>query len=168
MKKNKLLVLVGLAVASFVMLTGFRHAGGPGPHGGPGGFLMGRGLEHMLDEIDATDAQRAQIEAIKERLVAAQQARADERQEGPRALVEFWKQENPDAAQVHAKIDEKFEAHRAAAYQMADAMIEVHHILTPEQRAEVAQLVEKRMARHEKRFAKRQQQKFEKQQPAAK
>jgi len=157
-KKNKLLVLAGLAVASFALLTGFRHADGPGPHGGPGGFLMGRGLERMLDEIDATDAQRAQIEAIKQRLAAAMKARRGERKEAAGELAAFWKQENPSQAQVRAKIDEKIEAHRAAAYEMGDAMIEVHRILTPEQRAVVAKRIEARTERHGKRIEKREPQ----------
>ncbi len=143
MKKNKLVVLVGLAVASFLLLTGFRHAGGL-PHGA----FLDKKIERALDEIEATEEQRAQILAIKERVVASMQARKGERQAMKQEMLSFWTEENPDPAKVHAKVDERLDARRAAAHEMADAMIEVHRILTPEQRAELAQLIEKR---HEKR-----------------
>ncbi len=167
MKKNKLLVLVGLAVASFVLLTGFRYAGGGhhgGHHGGPA--MMGKHLDKMLDQIDATPEQRAQITAIKDRLVASHEARMQgDRQQHKQEMVEFWRQNNPNPAEIRARIDEKFEQRKAAAYEMADAMIEVHRILTPEQRAEVAQMMEKKF---EKKEMRRGEKRAPKQQPEAK
>ena len=164
MKKNRFLVLVGLAVASFVLLTGFRHAGGPHGHGGPD---MEKRVERILTEIDATPQQREQIKAITGRLAEQKKARRAERREDKKELVEFWKQANPDPSQIRAKIDEKVEAHRQSAYEMADAMIEIHRILTPEQRAEVAQLMEKKMERHGKRMDERRGQAGPQAQPEA-
>jgi len=163
-KKNQLFVLLTLAVASFALLTGFKGRG-PGDHGGPGFF--GKRLEQVLDEIGATPEQRAQIEAIKERLLERKKA---QRQEGRpeqmrQEMLSFWTESQPSQAEMRARIDERIERQRQEAYAMADAMLEVHRILTPEQRAEVAQMIEERgakrrehMEKHRKGAAGKQQQ----------
>ncbi len=132
-KRKMGLVIVGLGVASFLALTGFRNH-----EGGPEGF-MGKRLEKMLTKIEATPEQRARIEAIRDRLVAERPKRGGDRGE----LLELWKQESPDAAAIHAKLDQKFEEQRAFAGKVADALIEVHGVLTPEQRVKVAAMMEK-------------------------
>ena len=146
-KKNKLFVLLTLAVASFVLLTGFK---GGGHHGGRDGHgFFGKKMERVLDEIDATPEQRAQIEAIRNRLVEQKKA---QRQQGDREqmkqeMLSFWTEAQPSQQEMRARIDQRIERQRQNAYAMADAMIEVHRVLTPEQRAEVAQLIEQHAAK---------------------
>src|ERR671928_15084 len=64
-----------LAVSATVALSAWAQPGPGGHHGGmegPGLFMgHGRGLDRMLDSVNASDAQRAQIKQI------AQQAAAD-------------------------------------------------------------------------------------------
>lgn len=154
MKRIHLWSLAVLAVAAFALLTGFRPAGGPGFHRG-----LDERIERALDEIDATDAQRARIREIRDRLKArleTQKAdRAKHRQEMKEEQRRFWTSEEPDVAELRARIDERIERHRAHAYAVADAMVEIHGVLTPEQRAQVADLVERHMERKRGRMGRR-------------
>ncbi|HEY6098953.1 MAG TPA: Spy/CpxP family protein refolding chaperone [Anaeromyxobacter sp.] len=135
-----------LAVAGFVTLTGF----GGGCHGRRHGhdpaevaaFATAR-VDDALDDVDATPDQRAKIHAVKDRLLAAgQQAHAGNR-EAHEAVFAEWKSASPDAAKLHALVDARIDAMRAFAHQAVDAGIEVHGILTPEQRAKVTKKVER-------------------------
>jgi Spy/CpxP family protein refolding chaperone len=104
-------------------------------------------VDDALDDLEATPEQRARIHAVKDRLVtAAQEARAkggDHRAE----LLAAWRSERPDAAALHALVDQHLDAMRAVAHQAVDGAVEVHATLTPEQREKLAVKAERRMRR---------------------
>ncbi len=52
-----------------------------------------------------------------------------------------WESANPDRARLHALVDQRIDAMRAFAHQAVDAGIEVHGVLTPEQRAKLEKKV---------------------------
>jgi Spy/CpxP family protein refolding chaperone len=143
----------GLAVAvvatGFVLLTGFR--GGCGGHGGHDPARMAAfvtdHVDDALDDIDATPEQRAKIHAVKDRLLARGQALREGRAQTHAEVLAQWKSETPDAAKLHAMVDERFEAMRALAHEAVDSGVEVHGTLTPEQRAELTEKIERRMRR---------------------
>jgi Spy/CpxP family protein refolding chaperone len=149
MKKMAWIALGVFAVASVAVLTGFRHAGGCGGRFGPGGrpeemaaFLTAR-VDDALDDIKATDAQRATVHAAKDRVVEKMKAVRGDRKEMRDELVAAWKaDQSPDKAKLHALVDQRVEAMRAAGYEAVDAASEVHDALTPEQRAQIAQRIE--------------------------
>ena len=62
-----------------------------------------------------------------------------------------WRErrDEPDAKKLHALVDERVDEMRALAHQAVDSAIELHGVLTPEQRAEIAKRVEERMAEHD-------------------
>jgi Spy/CpxP family protein refolding chaperone len=100
-----------------------------------------------LDDLDATPEQRTRIHAVKDRLLtAAQEARAkggDHRAE----LLAAWRSEQPDAARLHALVDQHLDEMRAVAHQAVDGAIEVHDTLTPAQREKLATKAERHMQR---------------------
>lgn len=65
------------------------------------------------------------------------------------ALAE-WKKDTPDAVALHARVDERVEAYRRLLHQAVDGAIEIHGELSPEQRVQIAELVEERMQRFER------------------
>lgn len=138
-RTGRLVAVAALAIAAFTFLTGFR-----GPHGHHRdpekmqAFISKR-IDKALSEVDATDAQRQQIEGIKQRLFARMKETMGDRQSMRRDFLAFWEQENPNPAEVHAKVDQKVDQRRAMAHEVADALLEVHRILTPEQRAKLAE-----------------------------
>lgn len=104
-------------------------------------------VDDALDALDATEAQRGQVGQIKDRLLVEAPALAQGGEKARAALLEQWSSPKPDAARVHAIVDERIEAFRAMAHKVADAAIEVHGILTPEQRKQVASRIERARSR---------------------
>lgn len=136
------------------MMMGGPMMAGPGGPGGPGAPMMGmRGMmgEHMLDAINATTEQRTQIRQIMDA------ARADLRsqREAGRGLHDQMRQAftQPavDANTVEALRRQLMGQHDAASKRMTQAMLDVSRVLSPEQRAKVADLMAQRRAMMERR-----------------
>jgi len=130
--------------AAVLALAGFGRCGGPSSHDPAqvAAFVTDR-VDDALDDLNATDAQRQQIHAIKDQLLA--QA-LELRKEGEPLHGEVkvqWESATPDRARLHSLVDERFDAMRAFAHQAVDAGIEVHDILTPEQRAKLERKMER-------------------------
>jgi Spy/CpxP family protein refolding chaperone len=147
----KLIAVGGAAVvlaAGLVVLTGFRGGCGAHRHGHGrdpaevASFVTDR-VDDALDDVDATPDQRTRIHAVKERLLAAGLKARGEHREAHEALAQEWKADAPDAARLHALVDARAEELRALAHQAVDAGIEVHGILTPEQRGKVTRKIER-------------------------
>lgn len=130
------LLIASLGLVSILGLGAFRPAGGSADARQE---RIVKRVDRILEQIDATPEQASQIRAIRDKLLADRpkpEPRKDE-------MLEFWNEANPDAKEIHARIDRRFDERRAFAHEMADAMIQVHGILTPEQRAKVADLLSK-------------------------
>ncbi len=131
-------------VVGFVALSGF--ACGHRPHGHDpaevAAFVTSR-VDDVLDDLNATPDQRAKVNAIKDRLLAAGQQARQGGQDTHAAVLAEWKSATPDAARLHALVDERVEAMRAFAHQAVDAGVELHGILTPEQRQKVTTKIER-------------------------
>jgi Spy/CpxP family protein refolding chaperone len=149
MKKIVAAAGAGAIVAvAVVALTGF--AGGCGAHRHGHGrdpaalaaFVTDR-VDDALDDVDATPEQRTRIHAVKERLLAAGQQAKGGHREVHEALRAEWGAEQPDAARLHALVDARAEELKAFAHQAVDGAVEVHGILTPEQRAELTKRIDR-------------------------
>ena len=145
---TKRVALVALGVGTVVLLGG---AAGRRMHD-PARLeqMFGRKLEAILDDVDATPEQRQQITAIKDELVAKRRAAREAHRADHQELIAQWESPNPDMGRIHARIDERAQEHTRFAHEAADALARAHAILTPEQRAQVA---EKLRSWHERRGA---------------
>jgi periplasmic protein CpxP/Spy len=138
------LVLVGLA-AGTLGLTAFRgHGHGHGDPAHMEKFIDNR-LADVLDDLHATDAQRQQITAIKDKLVADHKALRASHADTKQALLAQWQADKPDAAKVHAIVSEKATGMSGFANEVADAVLQVHDILTPDQRAQLTKKFQRHM-----------------------
>ena len=99
----------------------------------------------MLDTVQATDAQRQQITAIKDKVLADGKALRAAHQGSRQQLLALWKSDQPDAAQVHALVDARADSMKKFADEVADAMLQVHGILTPDQRAKIGDQIQQHM-----------------------
>jgi len=149
MKKTLLVGVVG--VLGFILLTGFGF-GGPGPMGHghrPNPEKMRKFIDFkvndVLDDLKATETQRTQVHAIKDRLLAEGKALHENRSADRALLLEQWKSEAPDAARIHTLVDQRADQMKDFAHKVADAALELHRLLTPEQRVQVAAEAEARM-----------------------
>ncbi len=155
MKRSMIAILAAsaLSVAATAYAGGHGHHGKHGKHGGCHGDH--RGMHGFMFEqmLNLTDEQKATVDdiysAAKQQRQAVSADRADERQSmmdlNP-ADDDYQTQVAELAKQKAARVEQRIIAH-AAVY------AQVYEILTPEQRAELAQLQEEA----KERFAKRRQ-----------
>jgi Spy/CpxP family protein refolding chaperone len=90
-----------------------------------------------MDDVDATDAQRAHANRVKEAWVAAAQPVLREQDKVSAELAAQWASDKPDAARIHQVIDEQVKAYSALLHKAADGAVEMHGVLNAEQRAEL-------------------------------
>lgn len=139
------LFLAGLLLALLggLALTALAEDGGPGMHGGPHEMMMGpplhgRMLDHLLASVNASDAQRKQIQQI------AQAAEADlkPQHEQAKALHEqamkLFTQPVVDANAAEALRQQMMALHDQASRRMLQAMLDISRVLTPAQRQQLA------------------------------
>ena len=149
------LLRVGTVAAALALggVAAHAEAGGPGGHhrGGPAmmapGDLFGGHVGHMLEVVNATDAQRSQIEAI---FKAARQDLAGQREAGGKLhqqLATLYTAPNIDAAAIESVRAQMSAQHEAASKRLSQASIEAARVLTPEQRAKIGEIMKKRQAR---------------------
>ena len=151
-------VLLGLAVAvtaTLALSAWAQHGAGGygGGHGGHGGGMgmfgggpehTGRMLDHMLDGLNATDAQRGQIKQI------AQAAAADMKtqHEAGRALrekgMQIFSAPTVDAAAAEQLRQQMLAQHDQMSRRSLQAMLDASRVLTPEQRAKLAERMKQR------------------------
>lgn len=152
------LLSAALAVSATVALSAWARPMHDGPMGGPGMMMMSpRGVDHMLDGLNATDAQRAQIKQIMQ--AAATDLKAQ--RESGRALreraMQIFTAPTVDAAAAESVRLQMLQQHDQASKRMLQAMLDTSRVLTPEQRTKLgermkqrADMMRERMQRHER------------------
>lgn len=150
-------VLLGLtiALAGGASLTAWaRPDAPPAAHGAPG-FLFGspRQLDRLLDDVKASDAQRGQIHQIFRSAAADLKGQ----HEAGRALrdeqVRLFTQPTVDANAVEALRQRMLAQHDQTSKRMTQALLDASRVLTPEQRAQIAERMKARrdmMERHQR------------------
>jgi protein CpxP len=140
------------AVLGSVTLSAWAmpHGGG---HGGPGMGMMfgGRGLERMLDSVNASAEQRSQIKAIAERARADLQSQREAGRGMRQQFMTLFTQPTVDANAVEALRAQTIAQHDQSSKRMTQAMIDISRVLTPEQRRQLAERMQQRrsmMERH--------------------
>jgi len=109
-----------------------------------------RVTEHLVDALDdlkATEAQRARILAIKNRLLPEVGAMAASQKLARQELVAQLSSDRPDPARLHALVDKQIAELRALAHKSVDGVVEAHGTLTPEQRAPLIRKMNRYAAR---------------------
>jgi protein CpxP len=147
-----------VAVLGTVTLSAWAMPGGHGAgHGGPGmGMMMGgRGLERMLDGVNASAEQRTQIKAIAERTRTDMKAQREAGRGTRQQLMALFAQPVVDANAVETLRTQMMQQHDQSSRRMTQAMLEVSRVLTPEQRKQIADSAAKRGAMMERHMNER-------------
>lgn len=116
---------------------------------GPPGFGPGPEMLEILRQLDLTPEQRLALRSLREAHQAEREAHRAEREETMAFFKAQLLSDTPDAAALHAKIDEKSIDAIERAHAHLDAVLEVHAVLTPVQRQQVADALEDARERHE-------------------
>jgi len=138
-KRIAMAVVISLVVAGLFIACGHRRSSMHDPE------RMEKFATYMvddvLDDLDATDAQREDIHAIKSRVLAEITEMHADRKDHHAVILDEMKKDTPDADRLHARVDDKAEKMRAFAHRLVDYGVEVHQILDREQRAELVKKV---------------------------
>jgi len=120
---------------------GFEHHGGRGEHGGGGmmGMLAGRQLDRMLDRVDATEEQRAKIRDLSRSARNDIEKLTDVLRPMRKAAVDQLAAPTVDRAAVEALRSRASGVADEISKRVTTAMVDVAQVLTPEQRAKIAQ-----------------------------
>ena len=130
---------MGMGMGGHDGRPGMMHFGGSPEH-------MARGIDPMLDGLNATDAQRTQIKQILQSAGADLKAQ----HEAGRALhqkgMQIFAAPNVDAAAAEQLRQQLSAQHDQASKRMLAAMLDVSKVLTPEQRAKLGERMKNRDA----------------------
>ena len=141
-------------------MEGMHHGMG-GMHGGMGGGSMmfrgspehmGRMIDHMLDGLNASDAQRTQIKQIAVAAATDLKAQAASGKALRQRAIQAFTAPNVDAAAVEQVRQQMLQQHDQTSRRMTQAMLDVARVLTPEQRARLGERMRDRQARMEDRM----------------
>lgn len=137
-------------------MMGGQHAGMHGQHGGMGGgmgvgMMGGARADRMLEAVGASAEQRAQIKQIMDAARTDLQAQ----REGGRALHEqmrqLFTQPTVDANVAESLRQQQLARHDAVSKRQMQAMLDASRVLTPEQRAKLAEMAAHRRGMMERR-----------------
>ncbi|WP_077035441.1 Spy/CpxP family protein refolding chaperone [Pelomonas sp. KK5] len=147
-KFSAIRVLKAGAAASLLVLTGLAaHAEAPGMHHGPGMPMPGAHVEHMLDAVDATDQQHAQVKTIMQAAHADLKPSFEALRELHKQTMALYTAASIDANAIEAQRVKEQGLHEQISKRMSQAMIAAANVLTPAQRATLATKMAKREAR---------------------
>ncbi|MSQ83386.1 MAG: hypothetical protein EXR77_10955 [Myxococcales bacterium] len=108
-----------------------------------GQFWAERMTDRAFDHLQCTPDQRKSLVAIRERVTAQFEAMHGERRKHLEGALTLWQAERLDAAAVQGHLDiGRKRAQLMADFAVAQAL-EVHKVLTPQQRAKLVQFAQK-------------------------
>lgn len=151
-------LVVSAAGAFGIVNLASAHSGQEGPPprhmAGMGGlpFMGGPMMDHLLDEVQATPAQRDQLKQIAQAAQADMRAGAESGRADRDRLAELFAQPKVDEAAVESLRRKMLQRHDQQSKRAQQAMLEASKVLTVEQRqalvAQMKQRAERMGARH--------------------
>ncbi|MGD9847144.1 MAG: Spy/CpxP family protein refolding chaperone [Variibacter sp.] len=161
------LLLIGGFIGAVITKSSYGFGPGPGwrhgPHawmeGGPGGppafasriFFPGhieRGVDRVLNSVEASSEQRKKVTAVVQKAADDLYALRAQHLDGRKQLREALSAPTIDHARVEELRAAQLKLADTASQRLTEALIAAAEVLTPAQRAELAQQVE----RHERWF----------------
>ena len=154
-----MIVSVLVVAAAAVAVSAEAQERPPGMGGGHGMMMfggppehMGRRIDHMLDGLNATDAQRAQIKRIAMAAAADLRAQRDAGKGLREKSLQIFSAPNVDAAAAESVRAQMQAQHDQASRRTLQALLEVSKVLTPEQRAKLGERMKQRGAMMQERM----------------
>lgn len=136
--------LVALTAVPFIYAQPMRHQGG-----GEFGFLFGR-LEKAKAALNLSEDQVTQLTAIAQDLKAKNAPYRDQLRGGFQSITTTLLNNPNDVAAAQTLLDQQSQTERTMKSNVLNAASKALNVLTPEQRAKVAQFIADRQARHGK------------------
>jgi Spy/CpxP family protein refolding chaperone len=141
-----------------------HHGGAEGGMGGAGMMMfggppehVGRMVDHMLDGLNATDAQRTQIKQIAVAAATDLKTQRDAGRSLHERSMQIFTAPTVDANAAESVRQQMLTQHDQASRRVLQAMIDVSRVLTPEQRAKIGARMKERQAVMQERMQRMQQ-----------
>jgi Spy/CpxP family protein refolding chaperone len=140
------MMVLGAALAGTAGMGGlgagvWRAHAGFGGHGGHSPEMFHKFIQfavnEKLDQVAATDEQRAKVREVSERLLKEAQALHQGKQDLHEQMLELMAQDEPDPARVKALVRDRMQEFARFADDATDGLLELHRTFTPEQRAKL-------------------------------
>lgn len=144
------LVLGSVAIALAGAVVSITAVSAPHRDHGGGPMMHGRMLERMLNGVNASDEQRTQIRQIMQAAAADLKAQREASRALREQTMQLFTQPNVDANAAEALRQQMLQQHDQASRRMMQAMLEASRVLTPEQRAQLAERMKQRREMHER------------------
>jgi protein CpxP len=138
--------LIAIGVSA-LMLTACaaRHHAQSSKHPERAYKLISSRVDSVLDEVDASAAQRDKVHDIKDQVYGDFKTLRKSVKKANLAAFEELKKDDPDAKKLHALVDDRMDEMRDAMHEAADSLIELHGVLSPKQRQELTDMLEERV-----------------------
>ena len=147
MIRNTLAALGFMALGATSMLALDASASGPGGHGTQP--FPGAGLARAMGQLDLTDAQEQALDALKDEVRSEMLAGRAERLERKGDALDQLLAGEIDRAELHKQIDAEAARRTALAHRMTDRVLDLHDSLSPQQKADLAELIAEHQERRE-------------------
>ncbi|MEO8210101.1 MAG: Spy/CpxP family protein refolding chaperone [bacterium] len=130
-KLRKLKIIIPVIVVAFLITAVCGIVSAKKKFGdGPGGFMIGM----IVEKLDLTDIQKAQVEKIRDEIKTKMDLRKDNRDNMMEEFANEFKKDNMDKNKLK-DLDLKREQNMMEMKDfMMDKLVEFHNLLTPEQR----------------------------------
>lgn len=146
-------IVVAAALSALPVHAEARHGHGMGGPGGGAMMMFGgqpehvaRAVDHMLNGLNATDAQRSQIKQIAMAAAADLKAQRDASRGLRQNGMQVFTAPNVDAAAAESVRQQMLAQHDQSSRRVLQAMLDVSRVLTPEQRAMIGERMKQREA----------------------
>jgi Spy/CpxP family protein refolding chaperone len=143
MRKNTAIFTAALALIALLAVP-LLYAQAAG-HGHRGGMMMFGHFDKIKAALGLTDQQVTQLKAVREELKTANAPYRAQMKGGFAAVAQRLLKDPNDVAGAQALIDQQATARKAMQVNVLNAASKALNILTPEQRATAAQLLQQRM-----------------------
>jgi Spy/CpxP family protein refolding chaperone len=148
MKKTTIGALAVVGLALFGAVGAYAAAAIEGKGEKKAYRFISAHVENMLDDVNATDAQRSQVNAVKDQLFEQGKALKTGMEGTREELKAQWLAPRMDQGRVDRLVDERIDAFRSFAHQAVAGLVKVHDTLTPEQRLQLSKEHEARAREH--------------------
>jgi Spy/CpxP family protein refolding chaperone len=142
---------IWMALSALVVALSAGAAVADPPWGGKGRGGKGMGPHMMMKALDLTAEQQQQVEALRDDFDQVREPLREQVQAKKTEMWALWKVESPDRDAILAKHAEIDAIKRQLREAKVDFRLAVHGLLTAEQRAKAAEMMERRGGKRGKR-----------------
>ncbi len=104
---------------------------------------VNKGLERVMGKLDATQTQQTKVKAMARELITEGHKVRVSHKKTAAQLKAQWASPRPDRKKAHQLVDVQLKVMRTLIHKVVDKVVDLHAVLTPQQRKELTEMGEK-------------------------